>query len=192
MLFRAIFCIQKSLINDVKEKYISQYFLGTKCTFGDDRHLTNLVLEKGYNVVFNKHAKAYTYAPETLRKYLKQQNRWNKSFYREFFWTIRHIRKHHAYMAFDLIVSAILPFFLMFALWSMIIQVILTRNVILFMNYFSLLLGVAFLKSLYGYYRTGNKEFFLFPVYAFIHVFLLIPNRVWAMLTINRTQWGTR
>ncbi|KKR81283.1 MAG: Glycosyltransferase, probably involved in cell wall biogenesis [Candidatus Daviesbacteria bacterium GW2011_GWA1_41_61] len=183
---------RKSLIENVKEKYVSQCFLGKSCTFGDDRHLTNLILEQGYKVVFNKHAKSYTHVPNTLKRYLKQQNRWNKSFYREFFWTIKYLPKHHPFMAYDLIISAILPFLLTFALLVMLYQVIILGETHLILNYMSLLLGVAFLRSLYGYYRTGNREFFIFPIYALMHIFLLIPNRVWAILTINRTHWGTR
>ena len=34
---------RKEIIDKVKEKYITQYFLGENCTYGDDRHLTNLV-----------------------------------------------------------------------------------------------------------------------------------------------------
>lgn len=183
---------RKALIENIKEKYVSQHFLGQKCTFGDDRHLTNLILEQGYKVVFNKHAKAFTHVPNSLKRYLKQQLRWNKSFYREFFWTMHYLKKHHPFMAYDLIISAILPFLLMFALFALLYQVVSLGKMRLILNYISLLLGIASIRSFYGYYRTRNREFFIFPLYAMLHVLFLVPTRLWAIFTLRRTYWGTR
>ena len=52
--------------------------------------------------LFDNKAIAYTYVPTTMRQYIKQQIRWNKSFYREMLWTIRYISEHHSYMLYDL------------------------------------------------------------------------------------------
>jgi hyaluronan synthase/N-acetylglucosaminyltransferase len=56
-----------SIIERVKERYVSQVFLGERCTYGDDRHLTNLVLELGYVVKFERHAKALTHVPTKIK-----------------------------------------------------------------------------------------------------------------------------
>jgi hyaluronan synthase len=34
--------------------------------------------------------------------------------------------------------------------------------------------------------------FALAPLYALLHVVLLTPLRLWALLTLRRTHWGTR
>ena len=42
---------RKSVVDKIKGKYVSQNFLGHRCTYGDDRHLTNLILEGKYSVL---------------------------------------------------------------------------------------------------------------------------------------------
>ena len=55
------------LIRGLKEEYVVQSFFGRRCTFGDDRHLTNLILRAGYRVVYDDNAHAKTNVPDTLR-----------------------------------------------------------------------------------------------------------------------------
>ncbi|HYW29429.1 MAG TPA: glycosyltransferase family 2 protein, partial [Gaiellales bacterium] len=93
--FRSVLCCsgpfsayRRSVLAAVWPSYIAQTFKGTACTYGDDRHLTNLVLAAGSDTLFLPQAWARTNAPETIRGYLKQQLRWNKSFYREVLWTL--------------------------------------------------------------------------------------------------------
>ena len=197
-LFNVVMCCsgpfsayRRSVIEIVKNKYVSQRFLGKTCTFGDDRHLTNLVLEEGHKVKFDKRAVAYTNVPENFAIYSKQQVRWNKSFYREILWTVKFGHKHHFYLMLDLIFQTILPAMLLFALVAMIYQAI-TIDINLLFKYFFVLIGIALLRSLYGIYRTKDIGFLVFIVYGFIHVFALIPIRLYALMTINKTKWGTR
>ncbi len=182
---------RKTIIDDVKDRYNSQTFLGQLCTFGDDRHLTNLILEEGHQVVFDNKAVVYTYVPTTLPQYLKQQVRWNKSFYREMLWTLKSINKHSAYLIYDLLMQLILPFLLIVALIATIIQAFLFGPAIL-IQYTAILIGIAFIRALYGLYRTKDVGFLLFIVYGFVHVLLLIPTRMYALLTIAKVKWGTR
>lgn len=182
---------RKTIIDKVKDRYTSQKFMGRRCTFGDDRHLTNLVLMEGYRVTFDNRAIAYTHVPEDIRQYIKQQVRWNKSFYREMIWTFKFWRQHHWYMLYDLSMQLLLPFLLVAALVLTFILA-LQGNTSVLVHYFVTLVGIAFLRALYGFYRTFDKGFFLFIVYGFIHVFLLMPTRLYALTTINKTGWGTR
>jgi hyaluronan synthase len=183
---------RKEIIETVKEKYVSQRFLGKLCTFGDDRHLTNLVLEEGHKVVFNSSSHVYTYVPETLGTYLKQQVRWNKSFYREMLWTYKSFRKHHWYMMYDLTMQLILPFMLLAALVAMVVQTVVFHDLNHLWKYIAVLVGIALLRAAYGIYRTRNFGFLLFVLYGFMHVLVLIPTRLYALITINRIKWGTR
>src|SRR5690606_15856453 len=64
------------------DEWLEQKFLGRNCTFGDDRSLTNFILRK-YKAVYSVEARAETVVPDTFRKYLKQQQRWKKSWVRE-------------------------------------------------------------------------------------------------------------
>lgn len=182
---------RKSILDKVKERYVSQKFLGAKCTYGDDRHLTNLILEEGHQVRFDNKAVSYTYVPNNLRQYIRQQIRWNKSFYREMLWTFKHIHKHHLYMAYELLMQLILPFMLMIALTTVVIQAIIIDMSHLW-KYLIILIFIALLRSFYGIYRTHDFGFLRFIIYGFIHVFLLIPVRLYSIATIKDTKWGTR
>lgn len=181
-----------SIIDKVKDKYINQKFMGNICTFGDDRHLTNLVLEEGHKVVFDTHTKVYTHVPEKMSGYIKQQIRWNKSFYREMIWTYKSINKHHWYMIYDLTMQLILPFLLITALVAMVYQVFTYQDLMHLWKYIAILVGIALIRSIYAVYRTRDIGFLLFVVYGFIHVLVLLPVRLYALLTINKIKWGTR
>lgn len=182
---------RRSVVDKVKDKYVSQWFLGHKCTFGDDRHLTNLVLEEGHKVRFDNRAVAYTHVPKNLRAYLKQQIRWNKSFYREMLWTLKSWGKHHWYMIYDMTLQFILPFMLAIALIAMFYQALFIDINRLWI-YIAVLLGIAILRASYGMMRTKDIGFLTFIVYGFMHVFLLIPARFYALATMKQNGWGTR
>lgn len=184
-----------SIVQKVKNKYITQVFLGNKCTYGDDRHLTNLVLEQGYSVKFERKSKAFTYVPEKLKPWLRQQARWNRSFYREMLWTAKRVvskRNYQSiYMVYDLAMQAVLPFLLLFSLTFVFTMSLMEGPAHLF-GYITILVGIAVIRGSYAYLRTKDRVFFLFPLYAFCHIFLLIPVRMYALCTLKTTKWGTR
>lgn len=186
---------RSDIIRDVKEKYISQEFLGEMCTYGDDRHLTNLVLEKGYRVHYDRRAVAYTHVPQNIPEYLRQQTRWNKSFYRELIWTIKIVinnpTKLHPYIIHDLTVSFILPFLLIASLILTIYKTFYVSPYAI-IGYIAVLVGIALVRSFYAIYRTRDWSLLIFPVYSFIHIFFLIPVRIYALMTMKKTHWGTR
>ena len=186
---------RNTLVQQVKDAYVSERFLGTICTYGDDRHLTNLILERGYAVKFERKAKADTQVPQHLKPWLKQQTRWNRSFYREMFWTLKRIilrrRNTSVYMIYDLCMQAVLPILLIPSLVFVSYRSVVESPVYIF-GYLMILIGIAVLRGSYAFLRTRDRVFFLFPLYAFCHIFLLIPVRVYALCTLKTTKWGTR
>jgi hyaluronan synthase len=186
---------RNDIIQQVKEAYISECFFGTICTYGDDRHLTNLILEKGYTVKFERKAKAETQVPQHLKPWLRQQTRWNRSFYRELFWTMKRIilkrRNTQVYMLYDLCMQAVLPMLLVISLLFVGYRS-LVESPLYLLGYLMILVGIAILRGAYAFLRTHDRVFFLFPLYAFCHIFLLIPVRVYALCTLRTTKWGTR
>ena len=114
--FGAVTCVsgplggyRRDIIDQIKDRFINQVFLGRVCTFGDDRHLTNLVLGLGYQVAYCR-AQAWTEVPTRLRPYLRQQLRWNRSFWRESLWTIRALPMHGPWLTIDCLLTVLLPF----------------------------------------------------------------------------------
>lgn len=181
-------------------RYATQRFLGRFCTFGDDRHLTNLCLREGKTVIFDGRAHCWTEVPTSLRKYAVQQTRWNKSFYREMLWSLQALGSQSKYMTYDLIMQFSLPFLLLGGLgttaylatqgnaWGTVRQYVLT------------IFLVGFVRALYPLCaRRGiswSRRFgqLLFMGYGVIHICILTPVRIWALieLGLGRTGWGTR
>lgn len=201
-LFGSVLCCsgplsayRNSIIQTVKQKYIDQQFLGAGCTYGDDRHLTNLVLEQGYRVEFESRARAWTHVPQTMAQYVKQQIRWNKSYYRELLWTIKLVirepKRFSPYIIYDLATMTVLPLLLIISLLFSIYKGIFVGP-LFFLGYIAVMVGIGSIRAMYGLYRTGDKNLLTFPVYAFVHMFVLTWVRIYAILTLKNTRWGTR
>jgi len=76
------------LLADIIDEFLGQRFLGERCTFSEDRHLTNLIMREGWQVRYVPEAVSYTNTPDTIRKFLKQQQRWKRGFIRESLFTV--------------------------------------------------------------------------------------------------------
>ncbi len=196
--FRTVLCCsgplaayRRSVLDRVWNDYIRQTFRGVSCTYGDDRHLTNLVLADGSDTLFVPGAKAITNAPESLRGYLKQQLRWNKSFYRELLWTLPFLAGRSRYMVFDVVVQTLLPLLLTLAVASSLAFAILF-NPSHVLHYLAAITIMALLRCGYAIYRTRRPSFVLFVLYGFLHAALLIPLRLRALTTLTDNRWGTR
>ena len=186
---------RSKLIRKLKKKYVTQKFMGKQCTFGDDRHLTNLILNEGFRVKYELRSVTTTSVPLRMKQWIKQQIRWNKSFYRELLWSIKMVakspRKLPAYIIYDLTMQTILPFLLFAALILTVFKVVDIGILALF-GYLSVLIAVAWIRGLYALFRAGELRFLSFPLYAFLHIFILIPIRFYSIATLNKTHWGTR
>ena len=152
---------RREAIDQIKEPFISQTFLKNRCTFGDDRHLTNLVLSLGLKSVFVPLARGDTSCPAHLSLWCKQQLRWSRSFFREFFVNLRWMHKHNIWLAFDLTYQAAFPFFLG-ANVLIIIYYAFTRDPIYLLLWLSLLIFFGFIRGLYGTIGTKNTGFLMF------------------------------
>jgi hyaluronan synthase len=183
---------RRDVIEKVKDEYINQTFMGQKCTYGDDRHLTNLVISKGYKTMYQEGAVAYTFVPAHLREYITQQTRWSKSFFRELLWTIKETPKISLYSLWDVIVQPVLFLNFIVILGIKLFSFLDTFDVKIPLYYLTLLVVMASLRAVYGFLRTFNPAFFLFVLYGFIHVLILMPIRLKALLTLGDNGWGTR
>ncbi|XP_037111155.1 hyaluronan synthase 3 isoform X3 [Syngnathus acus] len=77
------------LLQRFLEAWYHQTFLGSKCSFGDDRHLTNRVLSFGYKTKYTARSQCQTETPTQYLRWLNQQTRWIiHLFYRGRLWNI--------------------------------------------------------------------------------------------------------
>jgi hyaluronan synthase len=197
----ALSAYRGALVRKYLPDFLNQRFLGKPAVFGDDRRMTNYALKEG-RVLFQETAVGYTAVPERLTHFLRQQVRWNKSFFRESLWALVNQRKTSP--AFWLTCTE-LGMWLAFGsaiVYSMFIRPILDpRGFAHHAAYY------AFFIVLMGYLRNVRyldfprrhmgliKRFGMFllaPFYSIIQLVLLTPLRLYALLTLHKGTWGTR
>lgn len=145
--------------------WILQSFLGKDTTFGDDRHLTNRILSLGYRTGYNHLAICESDTPAGYVRWVKQQTRWSKSFFREAFW----FPKSFAFQEFWLTVETTKQFMYPMILTATVLKMIYSpRNWIYPVLWVSTLFGVAFIKSTYGVICMRDPQYFLFGIYGFM------------------------
>jgi N-acetylglucosaminyltransferase len=180
---------RRSLLAELWPRYLAQTFAGVPCTNGDDLHLTNLVLATGRLVLFEPRAVASTWVPRSLRQYLRQQLRWNRSFYRELRWTFAGIRSRHPYLALDVLARALLPLLLAAALLLLAAEGLLVGWELLAAD---LTLAAAMLLVTAGFLLAHGAGTPFLLLYGPLHVVCLVPVRVYALATLASSRWETR
>lgn len=183
---------RKSIIQPLLEQWKNGTFLGTKSTFGDDRALTNMVLQN-WDVVYCEKAKATTTVPEKFKVYWRQQLRWKKSWVREGFFAGSFIwKKKHPFASFAFYTS--LSFCIVGPILAslVIINSIKLHNPLLLVIFLSgfILLGLVFALFVRVYRQAKNWMYM--PVVSFLFVSCFMWQMLYALITLRKTHWGTR
>ncbi|HEX8946660.1 MAG TPA: glycosyltransferase [Candidatus Paceibacterota bacterium] len=181
---------RRDYLTEFIDEWLHQTFLGAACTFGDDRALTNYILQK-YKAVYSLEAKAYTVVPDNFRQYLKQQQRWKKSWVRETFLASGFMWRRHPWAA---------PFFYLYFLLAFVAPLVFIYAVIVNPILFGVIPFVYFgglflMLLLHGtYYRIYVDEpNWIYAVFGFwLYSIILMWQLPWAVVTVTDTSWGTR
>jgi hyaluronan synthase len=171
-----------------------QRFLGRPATFGDDRSLTNYVL-RDWKVRYEAAAVSHTIVPSTFHKFLVQQMRWKRSWARESLVVGGFIWRKHPVAGLSTYVSIVLPMLAPIVVaralaWRPLVEGAGTP--------FIYLLGIYVLALVYGLYyaiRTQRYDDTLWiygVIFVFFYLVFLVWQTYWAVLTANRSSWGTR
>lgn len=182
---------RKEYVLEILNNWLNQKFLGVRCTYGDDRSLTNFLLQKGYKALFSPEAKAYTFVPDTFKKFLKQQLRWKKSWVRESLKAGLFVWKRNPIMAASFYLGVILP---------LLAPIIVIRALLWYpyatgkMPWFYLagLFLMAMIYGLYYYIFTRDKKWAYGVLFAVFYTLILIWQLPWAILNLRDPKWGTR
>jgi N-acetylglucosaminyltransferase len=181
---------RRSAVERVLPKYLGRRRWGRRRIFGDDLELTNLVLEAGWRSVYEPAARAATSVPAGLPRFVRQQVRWNRSFYRELPRMLRLLPGRSPYLALDLAARTLLPPLLALGLAATLADAVLAPDRLLPDLAALGLMAVASLDLAPAPTRAEDRRFAL--VYGLIFVVLLLPTRFWAVCTLFQNRWGTR
>ncbi|XP_048009838.1 hyaluronan synthase 1 [Megalobrama amblycephala] len=178
---------RNDLLQQFLESWYNQKFLGTHCTFGDDRHLTNRMLSMGYATKYTARSKCYTETPAQFLRWLNQQTRWTKSYFREWLYNAMWWHKHNLWMTYESIVSGIFPFFVT----ATIIKLFWTGTLwdILWVLCCIQLIGLV--KAAYACILRQNAVMLFMSLYSALYMTSLLPAKYFAIITMNKSSWGT-
>jgi hyaluronan synthase len=180
------------------DDFLNQRFLGRPCTYGDDRRLTYYCLREG-RVLLAPSAIAWTLVPSTLPHFLRQQLRWSKSFFRESLWMISTVPPWRTCWWLTLIELATWSGFTTALIYSIAVHPAISGHFEV-VSYLVAILILSYARS--GHYLEAEHPdmnwagriatLAIAPLYGLIHMTLLLPLRVIALLTLRDNAWGTR
>ncbi|MEO3787845.1 glycosyltransferase [Actinocorallia sp. B10E7] len=187
------------VVHKYLDDFRTQKFLGQPAVVGDDRRLTNYCLLEG-EVLLQSSALAETAVPERMNHYLRQQSRWNRSFFRETLWCLKTFptRRPMGFLLSGIEVSTWLVFTATL-LYSLLLHPILTGE-LLIAEYCAMIVCFGYLRSVryldlprpgVGFLEKLGI-FLMAPLYGLMHIVLLLPIRVFSLLTLRTASWGTR
>jgi len=181
---------RRNLVLAVLPAWLNQKFLGVQATFGDDRSLTNYIL-RNHKVLYHAGAVCYTYVPQRWSQFFRQQLRWKKSWARETTVAARIMINKHPLAALFYFVAIALPVlspivFLRAFLYS---PLVLGTPVL---PYFYGIFFIYMTLSLYYFLSTYRSHWYCGILFAFVYMTVLCWQTYYAILTVNKTHWGTR
>ncbi len=190
----ALSAYRASVIKPLIPTWLRQRFLGSECTIGEDRALTNDVLASGYKAVYQRTAIVQTLAPDSYRQLCKMFIRWDRSYIREeirlwkimwklpfpalvltmFETTITNLRYPVAYGSFFLMIylSVQDP-------WT-IVRLLLSIGL------------VSIFYTLYFLHSERSREFLFGVLYAYFYFLSLLWIFPYALVTVRNRGWLTR
>jgi N-acetylglucosaminyltransferase len=181
---------RRSVLQQVWNDYLTQTYRGQRCVSGDDLHLTNLVLaaDQSHKARYVPLARAWTQVPETLRGFVRQQTRWQRSAYREWRWTRAALRGRSRYLRLDTTARQLAPLLLAPLLVLAGADVFVGRG-----DPGRNTAAVAAALTAGALTTVGcrprSPRFTLLYGALFIG---LLPVRLWSLRTRAREEWGTR
>jgi hyaluronan synthase len=200
-IFRTVYCCpgalaayRLSVVRDVLDAWERQTFLGVPCTYGEDRALTNCILEAGYDSVYQRTAIVYTLVPETYRQLCRMYLRWDRSYIREEFRFSRIVWKRpplwRALAIYETTVTNLRFPVAYLSIALMILHAVEDPTAILRM-----LIAIMIVSTVYVLYylRSERSWDFVFGIlYAYFSFFALTWIFPYAALTLRARGWLTR
>ncbi|MBI3623279.1 glycosyltransferase [Candidatus Pacearchaeota archaeon] len=182
---------RREYVLPILDKWSNQKFLGVKCTYGDDRSLTNFLLKNDYSALYAPEAIVHTFVPEKFGVFMRQQLRWKKSWVRESFKAGSFIWKANPIMSIFFYLGLILPLIApVIVIRALLWHPYITHSIPYFYIIGLLLMGVIY--GLYYYLHTDDKKWPYGVLFATFCSLILVWQLPWAIANLGDSSWGTR
>jgi hyaluronan synthase len=190
----ALAAYRRAAVREVLDEWKAQKFLGAPCTYGEDRALTNYILERGWDTLYQRSAVVHTIVPTTYWKLARMYLRWDRSYVREELRFLRIVWKRRpaariAALFETVLVNLRYPIgYLSSGFWLGLAwtdPTALTRMIALGG------MGTAFLLLFY-LHRERSTDLFYGVLYAYFSAFALFWILPYAAFTARSRSWLTR
>lgn len=192
----ALSAYRREAVLGALEAWVNQTFLGVKTDIGEDRAMTNMIMEQGYSILFQSNAIVHTNIPETYSTLRRMFTRWERSNVRE-----NIMMSKFAFTKFRP-TGTFNPRLLLFNQWLVIISAIPSLIVmLLIMSSYprlflsSTIISVAIFSIVpavyYGLEFSKRNAIWIFT-YNIFYSFTLFWITPFAILTASRRGWLTR
>ena len=173
---------------------MEQTFLGVACTYGEDRSMTNYILSRGYDTVYQRTGVVHTIVPWTYSRLCKMFLRWDRSYIREelrfarIVWTRRPVSRVISLV--DIVITNLR--------YPVGYTVLILLAVLAFEDPYTILrmlfaIGMMSTLTMFYYLRSERSWDVVYGViYAYYSVFVLSWIFPYAMFTVRARSWLTR
>jgi len=168
--------------------------MGAPCTIGEDRALTNDVLNAGYDAVYQRTAVVHTVVPHTYRKLCRMYIRWDRSFIREEFRLARIVWRRPLLPRILTVIDSVLTdlrYPVAYAALPMTVA-LACSNPWTMVHMFECIGAASLVYSLYFLRSERSSEFLYGVLYSYFYSFGLLWIFPYALLTLRNPSWLTR
>ncbi|MGD8926747.1 MAG: glycosyltransferase [Thioalkalispiraceae bacterium] len=190
----ALSAYRASVVREVNDAWLGQSFLGRPCTFGEDRAMTNYILDQGYDSVYQRNAVVHTIVPVTYMRLCKMLLRWDRSYIREELRFMRIMWKRPliscVLSVIDSVISNLRFPMIYFTMGLMVYFVVQDPAILL---RFLITIGVMSSLSMLYFLKTERSwEIVYGVIYSYFAYFALSWIFPYAILTVRARSWMTR
>ncbi len=185
---------RKQLLINYKNEFINEVYMGRECIVGDDRAVTNYILQQGYKTVFTPYAKVTTLAPGKFLTWTKQQLRWSRS-------SQRYTLMSPMLMLKNPVTAFIYYTDIMITIFTTVIVFQWAYNTIVGNIEYSLLymatqaiigMSITVVIRQMPHLSRNKMDWWLIPVFAILITYLQLI-RFYGLMTLHKANvWGTR
>jgi hyaluronan synthase len=178
------------VLQDLREPFLNETFLGTPCMSGDDKRYTCLILQNGYRTWTQLNARVYSTFHPKFKGFVKQRVRWSRNSFRSDLralwqgWVWR-----HPYLAIILIDKTVAPFTLLIG------PIVLTLSILIGNWRLVLALLIWWLISrgikIWPHLRRRPADWVILPIFIVVTYYMSLV-KAYALFTITEHKWLTR
>jgi hyaluronan synthase len=183
---------RRALILPLLDELEHETFFGKPCISGDDGRLTWLVLRSGHKAAYQSSARAWTVFPNTFKGFVKQRVRWSRNSYRCYLRAMWKgwLWRQPLLTPISVVQNLLGPFTLLVPV-SLTVRELLVGNFLLASAVAGWLVLGRGIKG-FRHLVASPRRVLLLPFMTLVFVFLIVPIKLWALLTLNKQGWVTR